>query len=68
MAKRGTQIDRTGPRAPGRPGRPVGISTMPRPVPRAANANRAPLRAKLRTAAAILTVLAGAALLTWLFS
>lgn len=68
MAKRGAQIDRTGPRAPGRPGRPVGISTMPRPVPRAANANRAPLRAKLRTAAAILAVLAGAALLTWLFS
>jgi hypothetical protein len=41
---------------------------MPRQVPRAANANRAPLRAKLRTAAAILAVLAGAALLTYLFS
>lgn len=68
MAKRGAQIDRTGPRAPGRPGRPVGISTMPRQVPRAANANRAPLRVKLRTAAAIAAVLAGAALLTWLFS
>ncbi|WP_342241301.1 hypothetical protein [Inquilinus sp. OTU3971] len=68
MAKRGTQVDRTGPRAPGRPGRPVGVSTLPRPVPRAANANRAPLRAKLRTAAAILAVLAGAALLTYLFS
>ncbi|WP_225766542.1 hypothetical protein [Inquilinus sp. Marseille-Q2685] len=68
MARRGTQIDRTGPRATGRPGRPVGISTIPRPVPRAANTNRAPLRAKLRTAAAILAVLGGAALLTWLFS
>jgi len=41
---------------------------MPRQVPRAANANRAPLRVKLRTAAAIAAVLAGAALLTWLFS
>ena len=68
MAKRGAQIDRTGPRAPGRPGRLVGISTMPRQVPRAANANRAPLRVKLRTAAAIAAVLAGAALLTYLFS
>jgi len=68
VAKRGAQIDRTGPRAPGRPGRPIGISTMPRQVPRAANANRAPLRVKLRTAAAIAAVLAGAALLTWLFS
>jgi hypothetical protein len=41
---------------------------MPRQVPRAANTNRAPLRAKLRTAAATLAVLAGAALLTYLFS
>jgi hypothetical protein len=41
---------------------------MPRPVPRAANSNRAPLRAKLRTAAAIGAVLAAAALLTYLFS
>ena len=69
MAKPGnTRIDRTGPRASGRPGRPVGISTIPRPVPRAANTNRAPLRAKLRATAAILAVLAGAALLTYLFS
>lgn len=68
MARRGTQIDRTGPRATGRPGRPVGISTIPRAVPRAANTNRAPLRAKLRAAAAIVAVLAGAALLTYLFS
>jgi hypothetical protein len=68
VAKRGTQADRTGPRAPGRPGRPVGVSTLPRSVPRAANTNRAPLRAKLRTAAAILAVLAGAAFLTYLFS
>ncbi|MGK9235702.1 hypothetical protein KXS07_28575 [Inquilinus limosus] len=68
MANRGTQIDRTGPRATGRPGRAVGISTMPRPVPRAANSNRPPLRAVLRSAAAILMVLAGAALLTYLFS
>jgi hypothetical protein len=37
-------------------------------VPRAANTNRAPLRAKLRSTAAILAVLAGAALLTYLFS
>jgi hypothetical protein len=37
-------------------------------VPRAANVNRPPLRARIRTAAAILAVLAGAALLTWLFS
>jgi len=69
VAKPGnTRIDRTGPRAPGRPGRPVGISTIPRAVPRAANTNRAPLRAKLRAAAAIVAVLAGAALLTYLFS
>ncbi|WP_144445701.1 hypothetical protein [Inquilinus limosus] len=69
MAKPGnTRIDRTGPRATGRPGRPVGISTIPRAVPRAANTNRAPLRAKLRAAAAIVAVLAGAALLTYLFS
>ena len=69
MARRGsTQIDRTGPSATGRPDRRVGISTTPRPVPRAANTNRAPLRVKLRTAAAILAVLAGAALLTYLFS
>jgi hypothetical protein len=37
-------------------------------VPRAANSNRAPLRAKLRFGAALLAVLAGAALLTYLFS
>jgi len=69
VARRVTQINRTGPRAPGgRTDRPIGIATTPRPVPKAANANRAPWRARLRFGAALLAVLAGAALLTYLFS
>jgi hypothetical protein len=37
-------------------------------VPRAANSNRAPWRARLRFGAALVAVLAAAALLTYLFS